>query len=454
MHKYLPHTADDVAHMLDRCGASNIDELFADVPPELRMHGQYDVPPELSEIEVRRYFDDLRSKNTPLVCFAGGGYYDHYSPAVASAIASRSEFLTAYTPYQPEISQGTLQYIFEYQSMMCELTGMDVSNASMYDGSTATAEAMLMCVAAARRRNRVLISATVNPAILDVVHTYARYHGVQLDVIPATADGAVTDRAAMQAMLADKSAPVAGVIVASPNYYGILEDYTGFADDIHAAKALMVVNSHANALGVIATPRQWGADIAVGEAQSLGMPLNYGGPYLGYMCTTKALMRKMPGRIVGATTDEKGQRVFVLTLQAREQHIRREKATSNICSNQGIMTLYAAVYLSVMGNRGLHEVCELCYGGAHYLANELVKTGTFEMAYPGRPFYNEFVVRFKKRDDDADLDTFMLMAEAQGLLAGIKIADDCLMIAVTEMRSPDEIDKLVNLASLFGKEDE
>ena len=441
-HRYLPHTQADIAAMLERCGADSVDDLFADIPAELRMKGGYDLPAPMSEMEVRRFFNSLRAKNTPLTCFAGAGFYDRYAPAVIADMLRRSEFLTAYTPYQPEISQGTLQYIFEYQSMMCTLTGMDVSNASMYDGATATAEAMMMCVAAARRRNRVLISATVNPIVRDVVATYARYHKVQLDEIPAT-DG-VTDRAAMQAMLSDGD--VAGVILASPNYFGILEDYTGFADDIHAAKALMVVNSHACALGIIKTPREWGADIAVGEAQSLGMPLNYGGPYLGYMCTTKALMRKMPGRIVGATVDARGQRVFVLTLQAREQHIRREKATSNICSNQGIMTLYAAMYCSVMGAEGLRQVNELSYGAAHYLANELATTGVMELRYPDKPFLNEFVMRCK----GVSADDILLTAEARGILAGVKTADDELMIAVTETRTREELDTLVELVETIG----
>lgn len=439
--RYLPHTAADIEAMLERCHADSIDALFADIPAQLRMKAEgYDLPDALSEPEVRRYFEHLRAQNRPLVCFAGAGFYDHYTPSVIPSLMARSEFLTAYTPYQPEISQGTLQYIFEYQSMMCSLTGMDVSNASMYDGATATAEAMMMCVSAARKRNRVLVSATVNPAVRAVVDTYARYHGVQVDTIPA-AEGA-TDRAAMQSMLAEGN--VAGVILANPNYYGVLEDLTGFADDIHGAKALMVINSHVSMLGVIRSQREWGADIACGEAQSLGMPLNFGGPYLGYLCTTKALMRKMPGRIVGATTDEKGQRVFVLTLQAREQHIRREKATSNICSNQGIMTLHAAMYLSVMGTEGLRKVNELGYAGAHYLAKELTDKGLAELAYPAKPFLNEFVVRLK----GSDADTVLLMAEAAGILAGVKVADDELLIAVTEMRTREEIDRLVEIFEL------
>lgn len=437
-HRYLPHTDADITAMLDRCGADNIDRLFADIPEQLRMKNGYDLPGEMSEPEVRRYFNALENENEHLVCFAGGGFYDRYAPSVIKSLMARSEFLTAYTPYQPEISQGTLQYIFEYQSMMCELTGLDVSNASLYDGATATAEAMMMCVAAARKRNRVLISATVAPYVREVVATYARYHKVELSVIPEK-DG-VTDRAAMQQMLAEGN--VAGVILASPNYYGILEDFSGFADDIHSAKALMVINSHACALGVIKTPAEWGADIAVGDAQSLGMPLNFGGPYLGYMCTTKALMRKMPGRIVGATKDEKGQRVFVLTLQAREQHIRREKATSNICSNQGIMTLYAAMYCSVMGAEGLGQVNRLSYGGAHYLARNLTAIPGVSLKYPDKPFLNEFVIKFPSPEA---ADNAYYSAVSFGYLPGIRIADDELLIAVTEMRDSDEMDDLTQI---------
>lgn len=437
-HRYLPHTDADITAMLERCGANTVDDLFGDIPSELRMNGKYDLPDEMSESEVRKFFNLLICDNEPLICFAGGGFYDRYVPAVIPSLMSRSEFLTAYTPYQPEISQGTLQYIFEYQSMMCQLTGMDVSNASLYDGATATAEAMMMCVAAARKRNRVLISETVAPYITDVVRTYARYHGVELSIIPQS--NGVTDRTEMQKMLADGN--VAGVILASPNYYGILEDYTGFAEDIHAAKALMVINSHACALGVIKSPGEWGADIAVGDAQSLGMPLSFGGPYLGYMCTTKALMRKMPGRIVGATTDDKGQRVFVLTLQAREQHIRREKATSNICSNQGVMTLYAAMYCSVMGAKGIKEVNNLSYGGAHYLANSLTQIPGVTLKYPSQPFLNEFVVSFPSVQA---ADEAYYSAISFGYLPGIRLSDTDMLIAVTEMRDTDEIDELIQI---------
>lgn len=438
MHRYFPLTDSDVAQMLERCGVSSLDELYADVPDMLKLNRAYDLPPEMSEKEVRDYFRRLDSANRTLTCFAGAGYYHRYSPAVVNALISRSEFLTAYTPYQPEISQGTLQYIFEYQSMMTALTGLDVSNASMYDGATATAEAVLMCVAAARKRRRVLISPTLDPRVEKVVRTYADYHGVIIDTIALIADGACADKADMEARLA--AGDVAGVVVASPNRYGILEDYEGWAEAIHGAKALMVMHCHAADLGVIRTPAEWGADIACGDAQSLGMPLSYGGPYLGYLCCTRALMRKLPGRIVGATTDADGQRVFVLTLQAREQHIRRDKATSNICSNQGLMALYTAVYLSLLGADGLRELCRQGYAGAHRLLQRLEETGAAKAAFPGRPFLNEFAV-----DTVRPVDEIMADGLAADVLPGVKLGSHRLLIAVTEMQTPADMDKLINI---------
>lgn len=435
-HRYFPHTQADIRAMLDRIGADSVDRLFDDIPGELRLpEGGYNLPEEMSETEVREFFTGLADLNKPLVCFAGNGFYDHYSPAVVAAIASRSEFLTAYTPYQPEISQGTLQYIFEYQSMMVELTGLDVCNASLYDGATATAEAMLMCVASARKKNRVLVSATMNAAVIDVVRTYARYHSIDLDII-AEKDG-VTDFARMTELLG--KGDVAGVIVPAVNRHGIIEDFTGWSDAVHAVKALFVVNTHAIALGVLRSPAEWGADIAVGEAQSLGFPLNFGGPGLGYMCAAKSVMRKMPGRIVGATTDAKGQRVFVLTLQAREQHIRREKATSNICSNQGIMTLYAAAYLSLMGADGLRRVNEQSYAAAVYAAGLIDACPKVRRLFADKPFLNEFVI-----ETDA-VDRILSAGAEKGILAGVKTAPDRLMIAFTEMRTRQQIEQLVEL---------
>ena len=449
-HPYLPHTPEDISAMLERCGAARLDDLFSDIPGELRLRSPYDIPGPLAESELRRHFDAMFADTKPLVCFAGNGYYDHYCPAVCADITRRSEFLTAYTPYQPEISQGTLQYIFEYQSMMASLTGLDVSNASLYDGATATAEAMIMCVASARRRNRVLVSATLAPAVRAVVDTYARYHGVTLETIPEDTAKGVTDKDALMQMLSgDNAKDIAGVIAASPNRWGCIEDFGGWADAIHAAKALMVVNTHASALGMLRSPGEWGADIAVGDAQSLGMPLSYGGPGLGYMCVRKALMRKMPGRIVGATTDGKGQRVFVLTLQAREQHIRREKATSNICSNQGLMTLYAAIYLSVMGAEGLAQVCRDSHAAATALLRRIVENSLGQPLHKGAPFLNEFVIRLPRGVKAADV---IERGAARGILAGVAVGEDLLMIAATEQRTAGDIDALIDLLTSFKPE--
>lgn len=437
-HRYLPHTADDIRVMLDRCGAKDFDDLYSDVPQSLRLKKPYALPEAMSEPELDRFFAGIAAQNHEMTCFAGGGFYHHYTPAVIPALLSRSEFYTAYTPYQPEISQGTLQYIFEYQSMMCQLTGMDVSNASMYDGATATAEAMIMSVNAARKKRRVLISATVAPAVAQVCATYASSLGIILEVIPE--ESGTTSKAELEQMLA--AGDVAGVIVASPNYFGIVEDYTGYAALCHERKALFIMNCHASALGVLRSPGEWDADIACGEAQSLGMPLNYGGPGLGYLCCRKALMRKLPGRIVGATTDASGQRSFVLTLQAREQHIRRQKATSNICSNQGIMTLHASIYLALMGAGGLQRVNEIGYNGAHSLAKALVETGKVRLVNPDKPFLNEFRI---ETIAPLSAKTFLNTLAAHDILGGIAINDSEVIIAVTEMCPPKEIDRYVSV---------
>lgn len=419
--------------MLAVAGLKSMDDLFAEIPEQLLFNKEFALPEAMSEAEMRRFFDTLGRRNSNLVCFAGAGVEDHYSPSVINAIIQRGEFLTAYTPYQPEISQGTLQYIFEYQSMITELTGMDVTNASMYDGTTATAEAMMMTIAAAKKRNKVLVSATINPKVKRVVETYAKYQGVVIETVPEK-DG-VTDLAALEALLAGDD--VAGVILAQPNFYGIIEDYTGVAEMCHARKTLVVMNANPSSLAVLKTPAEWGADIACGDAQSLGIPMTYGGPYVGYLATTNALVRKLPGRIVGATTDVDGKRAFVLTLQAREQHIRREKANSNICSNQSLMALYVTIYLSLMGHKGLKEVNAASYGGAHYLAAALVATGKCRMAFD-KPFMNEFAVK-----TTIPADTILQALLAQGILGGVKIADDTLLICVTEQRTKAEIDKFI-----------
>ena len=435
---YLPHTAEDIGRMLERCGADSLEDLYNDVPESLRLKAPYKLDAGMSEPELNRWFESVASQNKAMKCFAGAGFYHHYTPAVIPSMMSRSEFLTAYTPYQPEISQGTLQYIFEYQSLMCNLTGLDVCNASMYDGTTATAEAVLMAVSASRRRNRVLVSATLAPAVAQVIGTYAAGAGIIIETIPE--DKGQTSRTVLEDTI--KAGDVAAVVVASPNYYGILEDYTGFAEICHAHKALLIVNSHASALGFIKSPGEWGADIACGEAQSLGMPLSYGGPYLGYLCCTKALMRKLPGRIVGATTDAGGRRSFVLTLQAREQHIRRQKATSNICSNQGIMTLHAAMYLSLMGAEGLRKVNELSAAAAHSLARGLFATGKVRMKYPAAPFLNEFALTV---EDPYTVDEMLEKLAAKDILGGVKLTEDSLLVAATEMCSPADIKEYVEL---------
>lgn len=433
MYKYFPHTEADIKGMLEHIGIKSIDELYAEVPEQVRLKKDYDLPEAKSELEIRQFFAGLAAKNKQLTCFAGAGAYDHYTPAAVPQIVSRSEYLTSYTPYQAEISQGTLHYIFEYQSMMAELTGMDISNASMYDGSTATAEAVLMAVASAKKARKVLVSETVDPKILAVIRTYAHFHGVDIEMVKAT-DGA-TDKADLDSKLADGG--VAGVLVQQPNYFGVVEDYTGFADATHAAKALFIMNSVAADLAVLRTPGEWGADIAVGDGQSLGLPMSFGGPYVGYMCCREKLMRKMPGRIVGMTKDSRGQRAFVLTLQAREQHIRREKATSNICSNESLMALFVTIYMSLMGKQGLKEAAELSYAGAHHLMDRLVATGRFKPAFD-RPFFNEFCVRYA-----GDVDELQKRFIDNGILGGVKVAPDTIMFAVTEKRTKEEIDKLI-----------
>ena len=435
--KYFPHTEQDINEMLARVGVKSLDDLYADVPESIRLKGGYNLPEAMSEVEIRQFFDNLCCDDKQLVCFAGAGVYDHYTPSIIPYIVERSEYLTSYTPYQAEISQGTLHYIFEYQTMMARLTGMDISNASMYDGTTATAEAVLMAAAAAKKADTVLVSETVDPKTVAVIKTYAHFHGVNIEMIRQ--DNGVTDFADMGKRLGEGG--VAGVVVQQPNRYGIIEDFTGVADSCHDKKALLVMNSVAADLALLKTPGEWGADIAVGDGQSLGLPMSFGGPYVGYMCCTDKLMRKMPGRIVGETRDSHGNRAFVLTLQAREQHIRRQKATSNICSNESLMALYATIYMSVMGKQGLKEAAQLSYAGAHYLCDELVKTGHFRLAYD-RPFFNEFCVKY-----DGDVDALRDELERNGILGGVKVADDEIMFAVTEKRTKDEIDRLVALVS-------
>lgn len=433
---YLPHTESDIRQMLDRIGVKKLEDLYSDVPSEFLKKGAYALPDALSEQEIRDYFASLEAMNARLKVFVGAGAYDHYTPAVIPYLCSRSEFLTAYTPYQCEISQGTLRYIFEYQSMICELTGMDVSNASMYDGPTAAAEAMKMAVACSRKKTRVLLSRGLLPHVIKVVETYARFGGVEIGYIPV-AEGQTSLESLCEELAKDD---VAGVIVPSVNRYGIIEDHSGFADAVHARKGILVEYCDPSALAVVKTPGEWDADIAVGDGQSLGLPLCYGGPYVGFMAVKKEHLRKMPGRIVGQTVDKEGRRAFVLTLQAREQHIKREKATSNICSNESLMALWVTVYLSLMGPEGLREVNRLSSDGAHYLYAELLKTGRFEEVFPGKPFLKEFVLKPKQLPGQ-----MQKKLEDAGFFAALDTEEGYVSFCVTEKRTKEEIDRLVQV---------
>lgn len=431
----MPHTEEDIKKMLDKIGVASIDDLYSDVPQEVIYKEEYNIPSAMSEVELRKHFEELGAKNRKLTVFAGGGVYDHYSPSTVSHLLQRSEFYTAYTPYQPEISQGTLQYIFEYQSMIADLTGMEVSNASIYDGATATAEAMFMMVNSAKKKNRVLLSETLSERVVRVVKTYADFHGVELTVVPEK-EG-VSDLEAIKAEIA--KGDVAGVIVPCPNKYGIIEDFTGLADAVHAAKGYLTINADPSTLAVLRTPGEWGADIACGDGQSLGMPLQFGGPYLGFMAVNTPMVRKMPGRVVGATTDATGKRGFVLTLQAREQHIRRQKATSNICSNQSLMCLYATIYMSLMGPEGMKEVNKLSSDGAHYLYNKLIATGKFQPAF-NKPFLKEFTLK-----TDLNVEELNKKLLEHGIMGPLDMGNGLVSFAVTEKRTKEEIDKLVSL---------
>ena len=431
---YFPHTEDDVRQMLDRIGVKNLEDLYSDVPKDVIYRDEYDLPDAMSEHEVRQYFEELAEQNLSLFCLCGLGAYDHYSPAVIPHIISRSEFLTAYTPYQPEVSQGTLRYIFEYQSMITELTGMDCTNASMYDGATAAAEAMMMAMASTKKKIRVLLSEGLLPHVVKVVRTYAAFNGIELGYIPC--HEGVTSYGALLTELA--AGDVAGVLVPGINKYGIIEDLTGFADAVHAQKGLLMVYSDPSSLAVIKTPGEWGADIVCGDSQSLGIPLSYGGPYVGFLACRKDHVRKLPGRIVGATKDVDGKRAYVLTLQAREQHIRREKATSNICSNQSLMALYVTVYMSLMGPEGLKKVNELSYGGAHYLHDSLLQTGLFEKVFD-KPFLKEFTLRSKV--SPARLQDALQMI---GVFGAVEVEEGLVNFCVTEKVSRENIDSVVS----------
>lgn len=438
MFKYLPHTSEDIKEMLETIGVSSIDELFKEIPSDL-MDPSFDVPKSHSELELRRRMNELANKNLALIPFVGAGAYDHYTPSVIRHLIERQEFLTAYTPYQPEISQGTLQYIFEYQSIVAELTQMDVSNASMYDGATATAEAMFMATAA-RKKQTVLVSKTMNPNIINVLKTYARYR--ELEIVFIDEKEGQTD---LEDLSSKISKEVAGVILQTPNYYGIIEDFSSVKERIEEAKSLFILNQDLASLSILQTPGSMGVDIAVGEAQTLGLPLSYGGPYIGYLATTSKLMRKMPGRICGVTTDTEGKRAYVLTLQAREQHIRREKANSNICSNQSLLALAVTVYTAVMGKEGVKEAQMNSYKATHYLAEQINKIDTFELVYDA-DFFKD--VLFKTTLDEEIVEEALLK---EGILGPLQLSKfdsskkGQLLFSATEKRTKQEIDHLVQV---------
>jgi len=444
MFKYFPHTEKDILEMIEKIGVSKIEDLFNEIPEEFLYKHSFDIPSSLSETELRDHIEVLASKNKKLISFLGAGSYDVYTPSVINAITSRQEFLTSYTPYQPEISQGTLQYIFEFQSMIAELTGMDVCNASVYDGATATAEAMFMAVGITKR-NKVLISKTVNPRVLEVVKTYGYFKNIEVEYIEEV--GFITSAEDLNNKLNNE---VATVIVQNPNYFGVIENYDDLSDKVKNNKSLLIINVDPSTLSVLKTPKEIGADIVVGDGQTLGIPKSFGGPYLGFMATTNKYIRKLPGRICGMTNDIDGKRGYVLTLQAREQHIRRDKANSNICSNQSLMALHTVIYMSIMGKKGLIDVAKRAYNNAHYLFDQLLKTNLFEEVSPNS-FFKEFVL--KSKVNIKDLNNYLL---DQGVLSGLDLIEidrkysDLIMFCATEVRTKEEIDHLVNLVEGFN----
>ncbi len=428
-YKYFPHTSENIKKMLEKIGIEKIEELFSDIPEEVLLE-TIDLDSALSEIALRKKVNKIAQKNKVLECFRGGGAYDVYTPSIINYITSRQEFLTSYTPYQAEISQGTLQYIFEYQSIICEYTGMDVANASMYDGATACAESLLMAINHTKRK-KVLVSKTINPLYLECIETYMKFKGIEIEYLEEK--DFVLDSNKVKEKIDNT---IAAVIVQYPNYYGYLENYD-FVNEIKDNKSLFIVASDISTLSLIKTPRELGADIACGDAQTLGISLSNGGPYIGYISTTENLVRKMPGRIVGMTSDKDGKRGYVLTLQAREQHIRREKATSNICSNQSLMALHVTIYASLLGKKGLLETQKLCYRNSHYLENELLKNNHF-VKVSNLPFIKEFVLK-----TDLDIDKLNAYLEEKGYLGGINIGSGYYLLCATETKTIDEINEFV-----------
>jgi glycine dehydrogenase subunit 1 len=441
---YLSNTPEDQQEMLRTIGAASVGELFDVIPEELRYQGDLDIPPAMSEMELCRHMSALAARNRSsreMVCFLGGGSYDHFIPAVVDAIAARSEFYTSYTPYQAEVSQGNLQVMFEYQTLIAQLTGMDVANASVYDGGSAAAEAALMAMRCSGRYGKVVMAASLHPEYRQIISTYLA--NVETEpVTVGTPDGRISP-AELAAAVDDRTACV---LVGQPNFFGCLEPVAEIAEIAHKAGALMVVACDLVSLGLLKRPGDYGADIVVAEGQPLGTPMSYGGPYLGVMACRRELVRRLPGRIAGQTVDRHGRRCYVLTLQTREQHIRREKATSNICTNQGLFALRAAVYLAQMGPRGMRSVAQLCLRKAHYAVEQIRAGGRFSLAFPP-PNYKEFVLR----DAANQVDQVLATAAKAGFLAGVPLGRwypelaDCFLVAVTEKRTREEIDTLASL---------
>jgi glycine dehydrogenase subunit 1 len=431
MGSYIPATSDDYSEMLQTVGVKDVRELFDGIPGNM-MISKLEIPEGLSELEVRRRMEQIASKNKVFSSiFRGAGSYDHYIPAIVKAVISKEEFVTAYTPYQAEISQGILQAIFEYQTLMCELTGMDASNASVYDGATAAAEGIAMC--RERKRNKAVISLGIKPDVLEVIKTYSHGSGMELVFVPVK-DGR-TDIEELNALVDENTACI---YAEQPNYFGQMEDIGTMSEIAHSVKAKMVTGCNPISLGTLETPAEYGADVAVGEGQPLGMPLGFGGPYLGFMTCKKDMTRKLPGRIVGETTDQNGERAFVLTLQAREQHIRREKASSNICSNEALCAMTAAVYLSAVGPDGLEQAALQCYSKSHYLAGKLEEAG-LHLKYKG-DYFNEFVT-----DCPGDPNEILKALEKENILGGLPLDDGSILWCVTEKNSKEDMDKLISV---------
>lgn len=433
MGTYVVNSKKEQQELLTRCGLNSFVDLYKDIPEEVLLKDGLNLPKGLAELEVKRKFEDLADKNKVYKhIFRGAGAYNHYIPSVVKAIASKEEFVTAYTPYQAEISQGILQAIFEFQTMICELTGMQIANASVYDGATAAAEATAMCYER-KKANTVYVSATTNPQVIEVIKTYSFGYDIKVELVPEK--NGVTDIEALKTMIDNEASCF---YVQQPNYLGNIEDLVALGEVVHKVKAKYIVGANPIALAVLQTPAQAGADIVVGEAQPLGLPLGFGGPYLGFMATTDKMMRKLPGRLVGQTVDVDGKRAFVLTLQAREQHIRREKASSNICSNQQWCALVASIYLATMGAKGLVEVAEQSVAKAHYLAEELSKAG-LTLKYQ-QPYFHEFVTVSAKNTQD-----IMDKLAQNNILGGLPLNEREILWCATEMNTKEEIDKLVEL---------